>query len=74
VKTLEMRKKEISLELSEYIENQTMYEAIRDASERYKNGLGKIEEKDRITLIRKFIDKITIESDKVVLKGKVGRV
>ena len=73
VKTLEMRKKEIWLELSEYIENQSMYEAIRDTSEQYKKGLGKIEKKDKVALIRKFIEKIIVERESLRIIGKVEK-
>ena len=36
VKILEIRKKELSSELQEYMENQSMYEAILEASGRYE--------------------------------------
>ncbi len=73
VKTLETRKKEVSWELKEYRERQDMFEAIRDASERYKKGVGKIEEKDRIGLIRKFIEKIIVEKESLRMVGRVGK-
>ncbi len=72
--TLEQRKKEISSELREYQANAELFDAIRDASERYKKGLGKIEEKDRIVLIRKFIEKIIVERENLRVVGKVGKV
>ena len=74
VKILEIRKKELSSELQEYMENQSMYEAIREASGRYKKGVGKIEEKDRIVLIRKFIEKIIVERESIRVIGRVGKV
>jgi hypothetical protein len=72
--TLEQRKKEILSELREYQANAELFDAIRDASERYKKGLGKIEEKDRIVLIRKFIEKIIVERESLRVVGKVGKV
>ena len=74
VRTLETRKKELSWELEEYRERQDMFEAIRDASERYKKGVGKIEEKDRVALIRKFIEKIIVEKESLRVVGRVGKV
>lgn len=74
VKILEVRKKELSSELQEYMENQSMYEAIREASGRYKRGVGGINERDRVILIRKFVEKIVVEKDSLRIIGKVGRV
>ena len=71
---LEQRKKEISSELREYQANAELFDAIRDASERYKKGLGKIEKKDRIGLIRKFIEKIIVERESMRVVGRVGKV
>ena len=71
---LEQRKKEISSELREYQANAELFDAIRDASEHYKKGLGKIEKKDRIVLIRKFIEKIIVERESLRVVGKVGKV
>ena len=51
-----------------------MFEAIRDASERYKKGVGIIEKKDRIQLIRKFIEKIIVEKESLRVVGRVGKV
>lgn len=73
VHTLEQRKWEISAELSEYTANTELFDAIRDASERYKKGIGKIEEKDRIVLIRKFIEKIIVERESLRVVGRIGR-
>ena len=73
VHTLEQRKNEISSELREYQTNAELFDAIRDASEQYKKGLGKIEEKDRITLIRKFIEKIIVERESLRVMGRVGK-
>jgi hypothetical protein len=74
VKTLEIRKKELFSELQEYKERQDMFEAIRDTSERYKKGIGKIEEKDRVILIRKFIEKIIVEKENIRVVGRIGKV
>ena len=73
VHTLEQRKNEISSELREYQTNAELFDAIRDASEQYKKGLGKIEEKDRITLIRKFIEKVIVEKESLRVMGRVGK-
>jgi hypothetical protein len=51
-----------------------MFEAIRDVSERYKKGVGEIDEKDRIQLIRKFIEKIIVDRESLRVVGRVGKV
>lgn len=74
VKILEDRRKEISKELQWYEERQKIFEAIREAAKQYINGIGEVNEKDKIFLIRKFINGILVEKERLRFLLRIEKV